>query len=331
MKTPARHLLAAVVFTAAASLFAASKPQPNFRPLAVELVSTYLDETKDENDETWGKFAADKKIGDQQLAQTCREALETARAIVAAGTPVDSPFFARVLADSFGLKLTASSSTPAVARTAPAETGKGSGAAPAASPGKPSMSETQKVVAPLREYGFAFSFGAGTSIDGSKSALMQSLFVRYNLRQDYATKLWNQKQSSHRAGSETEMKTADTPLKFSGNSSGLLDSNGAVIAPTGMIQNLTHKLTFSGPVIGRALDGEKINMGGRDVRPWLLGWGLGFGLGPEGSSALYVDLCATASPYSGFAHAKPYVGVSFDGTVALKLFKFIGEPFGYDD
>jgi len=70
-------------------------------------------------------------------------------------------------------------------------------------------------------------------------------------------------------------------------------------------------------------------MDGKEVRPGLLGWGLGFGVGPEASSAVYLDFCATVSPYSALARAKPYIGVSFDGVVALKLFQAFVRRWGW--
>lgn len=128
MKISVRHLLTAAVFTTATSLFAASKPQPNFRPLAIELVGTYLSETKDETDQTWAKFAEEQKLGDQQLAQTCSDTLAMARAVVTAGTPPDSPFFARVLADSLGVKtITPPVATPTPSRSQESNSGQTDG------------------------------------------------------------------------------------------------------------------------------------------------------------------------------------------------------------
>lgn len=326
MKTPARHLIAAVVLlvcTTASALIAADAPKPNFRPLALELVGSYLAENKDDTDEAWTKYASEQKLGDKDLAQVCKETLSTARALIKAGTPVDSPFFARVLADSF-----LPPGTPTPKHTADNES-KNTTATP--TPATDSAATTQdedtknwenavKVVAPLREYGFAFSAGAGAVLNNRDSATVQALFGRYNLRQKYATDLWNRRQRAEAAELEKSQKkkTKARQLAYS----------GAPSVAEADIGEYTKKVTFFGPVLGRTFAGETVTMDGREVRPWLVGLGVGFGLGPEGSSALYLDFCSTVSPHTGFAHAKPYVGLSFDGGVALKIFKFFGEPFG---
>lgn len=304
---------------------------PNYKPVAADLVIEHLQAANDPaSDVEWNKFVAAKKIVGTGLTAACTAALKVGREIIRDGTPADSEYFAAILASSIGV------AKPSADRGAAAAVPAAAAAGVAGQPVKAAAGAADPnpfvITAPLREYGFSFSAGGGTVLDGGKSAGLTVFLARYNLKQQRTTARWNQmqqlkvQQNQIRKATQVPgvgpLATSDQTGKGAGENQ---DEN---LTAKILTLNNPKKLTFWGPVFGRALGGEKLMMGTRTERPWLLGWGLGYGFGPEASSAIYVDLAATVSPTSGFSRSKPYVGVSFDGVVALKLFQSFGAPLG---
>lgn len=166
------------------------------------------------------------------------------------------------------------------------------------------LKEARELVGPLRKYGFSVTAGMGTTINDRDSATLAAVFVRYNLHNARTLQKWYSPATAGGGGQTPEDPRSD--VWYAG---------------------FTRSLTFNGPIVGHGIDNEKIAFGSKLERPWIVGWGLGMGLGPEASSAIYLDLGATVSPTSGFSRSKPYVGLSFDAAIAASLLQTLGAPF----
>lgn len=277
---------------------AADKPKVNYQALANRLAAEFLRGEKNTEDDLPGFLQAGEVTGDA-LAGAVKKAVAVGRAIIADGVAADSKYFAPLLADSTGGAAPASAGPGAApAKPAPAATTKTDKPAAPKTAGE-TLDNAMKLVGPLRKYGFSLGAGFGTTIDDGRSAALTSLLVRYNLRQEEALTHWYKTKRDPAAPTLTDSELA----KYVGYP------------------------TFTGPILGVAMGGEKLSFGTKMERPWLMGWSVGWGVGPEASSAIYLDLAATVSPTSGFAHSKPYVGISFDGVIAAELFKILGTPF----
>lgn len=171
-----------------------------------------------------------------------------------------------------------------------------------------------KINAPLREYGISLGAGFGVTKAGDSSASLAVVLARYNFLQTETTENWTRKNFQEAAAKRSKFTQATAREARPA----LLNFKDAP-APGNEAGPDKQFFTYFGPFFGRALNGNKVPFGTKMERPYLLGLGLGFGSGPEASSAVYVDLGTTISPTQGFQGAKPYIGMSFDAIVLGKL------------
>ncbi len=163
----------------------------------------------------------------------------------------------------------------------------------------------------LRNAGFSLSTGAGlVKSTSSDDAIAMSLIARWNLGQRKATAKWN---------SLILKKGKDFGIVPYYGQPVFWDKDSQKVIPAAPKDRYLGynrpELTTWGPFIGSTAAGEKIEMGGEQVRPYLVGLSFGFGFYDQAASFLYFDIGRTVSPNKGFEDSDYYFGISLDGVV----------------
>jgi hypothetical protein len=212
----------------------------------------------------------------------------------------------------------AKTGTTAAASPAPAS-GSGSKTTPVIDPGTGKLADTV-----LRNIGISFGAGVGVAIGASSSSVLEVGLLRWNMIQEQATIRWNDKQSVAGQGA------LRVGYGFTGiQGTKLMEDEFGYTADTNAIEDIFWRSewypTSFGPFFGTAMPGNYSTFGHNSSgtlikeRPYLTGVQIGWLFYDEASSLLYLDIGSTISPNSGFRYAKPYIGVSADGLVLLKL------------
>ncbi|HEY8995450.1 MAG TPA: hypothetical protein VIM71_12350 [Lacunisphaera sp.] len=160
----------------------------------------------------------------------------------------------------------------------------------------------------FRNAGISFSGGYGLIKDQSVGAII----ARWNVRQAEAT-LWynNQVAKASKDGYEQVPYFGMNRDEFMG---WYEKARGHAASER------QSWLTAWGPFIGGTVNGDKIDSGAGEERPYLLGLSFGFGFSTEAASLFYVDVGTTISPKQGLKSNKLYVGFSADAELLGKLF-----------
>lgn len=166
------------------------------------------------------------------------------------------------------------------------------------------------VDAKFRQAGVSFSTGGGVVGKGSAGGTIGTVIARWNVIQARTTARHNARRDLAKVGYSRVLTGGGIGQVFKFTKAQEL---------AGLPEDKVPFLTAVGPFIGRAIQGDSIQIGAKRERPWLLGASLGFGTYDQASSLFYLEAGYALSPSQGFSHAKGFVGLSFDAVVFSKI------------
>lgn len=176
----------------------------------------------------------------------------------------------------------------------------------------------------MRNAGISFSSGFGIARSGGTDHSILTGIARWNWIQKKSAARWN---SLVAQDSKDKVEYALVPYfgeYYYWDSTDHGTITGDYVAWSG--SRFFPTLTSFGPFIGTSLDGEKITMGTKEVRPYLAGISAGFGFYDQAASLVYLEVGTTISPHNGFEDSDLYFGISVDAILLTKIMGIRNKP-----